>query len=78
MPNILEGHKTQNLYEAAFLRAHGFKLAGKERSGQKVTIVFAPDPSINDAVMDFYNGGHVEGQAFVEAYRTLKDLVFER
>jgi len=78
MPNTLEPHRTQNLYEAAFLRARGFKLAGKERFGKKVTVIFAPDPNINGVVMEFYNGGHVEGWAFVEAYRSLKDMVFER
>jgi len=57
----------------------GFKLIGKERLGQKVTVIFEPHPDIDDAVMSFHNGGgHVEPKALFAAYRDLKDYVFQR
>ncbi len=80
MSNTLEGHKTQSLYEGAFLLAKGFRLAGKEapESGRKVLLVFEPHPDLDEAVMSFYNGGRIEGKLLFDAYRTLKDLVFQR
>ena len=78
MSNTLETYRTQSLYEAAFLVARGFRLAGKERSGSKVTLLFEPHPDLEATVLNFYNGGLVEGKALVDAYRTLKDFIFER
>ena len=79
MPDTLERqHRTQSLYEGAYLLARGFKLAGKERTGQKVAVIFESHPDLAEAVMSFYNGGRVEGKVLFDAYRTLKDFVFER
>lgn len=74
MPSTLDGFRTQNLYQASYLLARGFRIAGKEWSGQKVTVIFEPHPDIDDAAMRFYN----DGKALFDAYRTLKDFVFER
>ena len=80
MPDTLERqHRTQSLYEGAYLLARGFKLAGKERTGQKVTVIFESHPDLAEAVMSFYNNGsRVEPKALFDAYRTLKDFIFER
>jgi hypothetical protein len=81
MQNTVESHKTQSLYEAAFLMAKGFKLARKEtsESGRKVILVFEPHPDLAEAVMSFYNNGsRVEPKALFDAYRTLKDYIFQR
>ena len=79
MPNTLDGFRTQNLYQASYLVACGFRIVGKERSGQKVTVIFEPHPDIAAAAVSFHNGGvQVEPKALFAAYRDLKDFVFER
>ena len=74
MPNMLEGYRTQSLYEASFLLVRGFRLAGREQTGRKVTIIFEPDTKIDGAVMEFYNGGHtINGEKTFEfLHRHLK------
>ena len=70
-------YATQNLYEAAFCLCRGLKLAGKERQGNKVIIRFQGAGAEEEA-LKFYNGAKVEAKKYSDAYRTLKDYVFER
>ena len=70
-------YSTQNLYEAAFCLCRGLKLAGKERQGNKITVQFQ-GASAKEEALKFYNGAKVEAKAYSDAYRTLKDYVFER
>ena len=70
-------HTTQNLYEAAFLYAKGFKLTGKDESGGKATLFFEGE-NVSEAAVKFYNGAVVKAKAFADSYRTLKDFIFER
>ena len=70
-------YSTQNLYEAAYLLCRGFDLAGKNRDGFKMSIIFSGE-SVREEALKFYNGGKVEAIALTDAYRTLKDFVFER
>ena len=71
-------YRTQSLYEASYLLALGFKLIGAD-PGQKTTLLFADSPELQQAVLDFYNGeGTVRAKPFVESYRSLKDMVFQR
>lgn len=75
----MENHfKTQSLYEASYLLAKGFSLAGKEKTGDKVTILFDASSKLVEESLRFYNGGKIEAKAMFDAYRTLKDYVFER
>ena len=69
-------YSTQNLYEGAFCLCQGFKLAGKERRGNKVLVFFEGENVKNEA-LKFYNGARVEAKALTDAYRTLKDYIFE-
>jgi len=69
---------TQSLYEASYLMAKGFSLAGKDTSSQKVTILFKREPNIEEEVVKFYNGARIEAKKFSDAYRTIKDFVFTR
>ncbi len=72
-------HSTQSLYEASYLLATGFKLVASDPGGQKTTLLFADTPELRQAILDFYNGeGMVRAKPFVENYRTLKDMVFQR
>ena len=68
---------TQNLYEGSFLLCKGFKLSGKKKDGKKVLLFFQGE-DIQEEAMKFYNGGKVEAKAYSDAYRSLKDFVFER
>ncbi len=70
-------HSTQNLYEAAFCLAQGMTLIGKERNGNKVTVIFEGKDAEAEA-MKFYNGAKVEAKAYSDSYRTLKDYIFEK
>lgn len=73
----LSNHETQNLYEAAFLLCEGHRLAGKKRQGNKVLVLFE-GKNVREESLRFYNGAKVEAKALTDAYRTLKDYVFER
>jgi len=70
--------QTQSLWESAYLIAKGFNLAGKDTSGQKVTVLFKRELNIEEEVVKFYNGARVEAKKFSDAYRTIKDYVFTR
>ncbi len=72
-----EYHATQNLYEAAYCLCQGFKLAGKHQQGRKMVVCFEGH-GVREAALQFYNGATVEAKALTDAYRTLKDYVFER
>ena len=68
---------TESLYEASFCLSKGHKLAGKEKQGDKYVVYLeGKDPHL--AVMDYYNGGKVEARKLFDAYRSLKDYVFQR
>lgn len=71
-------YRTQNLYEGSYLLAKGFNLAGKEKAGSKVVLLFEYKAEINEAAMGFYNGAKIEAKKFSDSYRTLKDFIFER
>ncbi len=77
-PQTNNSHRTQNLYEASYLLAKGFNLAGKEKAGSKIILLFEYKPEISEAAMGFYNGGKIEAKKFSDSYRTLKDFIFER
>lgn len=70
-------YSTQNLYEAAYLLSKGFKLIGKEKQAKKFALHFEGAEATVEAAR-FYNGATVKAKAYSEAYRTLKDYVFER
>ena len=75
----MKTYSTQSLYEASYLLAKGFKLISKDTSGRKAALIFEDSPELKQAVMDFYNGGaSVRAKAFVDSYRSLKDMVFQR
>jgi len=73
-PNVFE---TQNLYQGAYCLCRGFTLVGKKREGAKILVTFKGKNAQTEA-MRFYNGAKVEAKALTDAYRTLKDYVFER
>ncbi len=72
-----ETFRTQNLYQAAFCLCEGFKILGTEQDGNKVSVIFEGE-SVKAKALSFYNGGRVEAKAYSDAYRSLKDMVFQR
>ncbi len=70
-------YSTQNLYEGAYLLSRGFKLVGKKQQGSKALLCFE-GANVQEEALKFYNGAKVEAKALTDAYRTLKDYVFER
>ena len=71
-------YRTPNLYEASFLLAKDFSLAGKERVGNKVIILFEDSEQIRKAALDYYNGANIRAKEYSDAYRTLKDYIFDK
>ena len=70
-------HATPNLYEASFLIARGFKINDVEKDAGRKAILYLEGEGIEDAIRDYYNGGLVSGKAMTDAYRMIKDRVFE-
>lgn len=68
---------TSNLYEASFLIARGFKINDIDKDAGRKVVLLLEGEGIEDAVRDYYNGGLVSGKAMTDAYRMLKDRVFE-
>ncbi len=71
-------YKTQNLYEASYLLAKGHHLSGTESKSFKITLLFADSELVRKDALGYYNGGMIGAKAYSDAYRTLKDLVFQR
>jgi len=71
-------YRVQSLYEAAFLLVKGYKLAGKENNGAKVTLLFNASNNLIKDSLHFYNGGEAGAKELFDAYRTLKDYVFTK
>ena len=68
---------TSNLYEASFLIARGFKINDIEKDVGRKAIVYLEGEGIEGAVREYYNDGLVGGKSMTDAYRMLKDRVFE-
>lgn len=73
-----ENYSTQNLYEASYLMAKGYSLAGKEETGNKVNVLFESKPEIKDEAIKFYNGAKIDARKYSDCYRSLKDYIFAR
>lgn len=72
-----ESFSTQNLFQAAYCLAQGFKVKGTRRENLRVAVILEGQ-NIQQEALKYYNGGKVEALAYSNAYRTLKDMVFER
>ncbi|MDD3375158.1 MAG: DUF5659 domain-containing protein [Candidatus Omnitrophica bacterium] len=68
---------TANIYEAAYLLTVGFQLAGKQRNGAKIVLEFKASQKLIDESLKFYNGGRVDARAFSEAFKNIKNFIFE-
>ena len=72
----MKEYRTQNLYEASFLAYRGFNFTGKERNGNKVSLIFPQSQELTQTIAEFYAGGTVKAKELFDWYRTLKDYVF--
>ncbi len=75
--NNTDRYSTTNLYESSYLLARGFQLSGIEKESDGKSILIFQGKGIREAGLFFYNGGQIPAKAFADAYRTLKDLVFQ-
>lgn len=68
---------TENLYETSYLIAKNFKVLGFNRHGRKVAVRFLKTPQLEKATLGYFNGAEVAAIKFTDAYRRLKDSVFQ-
>jgi hypothetical protein len=67
----------QNLYQAAYLLCLGFKVTGIRKDNYKSTITFEGN-GVEREALNFYNESMVNAKEYSDAYRGLKDMVFQR
>lgn len=70
-------YSTTNIYEASFLIARGFRIQDIQKGNGRKAAVLLEGDGIGEAVRDYYNGGPVSGKAMTDAYRMIKDKLFE-
>lgn len=77
---LKETYKTRDLYEAAFIYAHGgVDFVGLEPAGRDCLFVFGNEEACKQLTASYYNRqGTVQGKDFSDAIKTLKDLIFNR
>lgn len=68
---------SENLYEASYLIAKNFKVLGFIKQGRKVVVRFLRSPALEKTSLNYFNGGTVSAIKFTDAYRRLKDAVFQ-
>ncbi|GEM_PF-4778639 len=69
---------SENLYESSFLIAKNFKVLGFIKQSRKVAVRFLKSPELEKASLAYFNGGSVSAIKFTDAYRRLKDAVFQQ
>ena len=70
-------YETENLYEASYLLCRGFKLAGKRREGNKF-VVLIEGKNVEQESLKYYHNEPSGSKMLFDAYRSLKDFVFQR
>lgn len=68
---------SENLYESSYLVAKNFKILGFIKQGRKVAVRFLRSPDLEKTSLNYFNGGMVSAIKFTDAYRRLKDAVFQ-
>ena len=67
---------TSDIWLAAYLKAHGFKLVGTEREGRRCVFLFEDRVDREKLVADFFNAGLVELTSLRHALDDLKSVVY--
>lgn len=75
-PQTKSNYGTSNIYEAAFLLAKGFALCNKINNEGKSIIIFEGEEA-KKAGLEFYNNAEIGAKSFADAFRTIKDFIFE-
>lgn len=69
---------TSDLYVSSLLRARGKELYNIQQTGKKCWFVFRDYQSCNKLVLEHWKGNvEVNSKSFIEAIKTLKNLIFE-
>ena len=68
---------SEDLYLCAFLLTKEHNILGFQQNGHKVSLHFSRSPAIEKDVMAYYNQGKATASRLFDAYRRLKDMVFQ-
>jgi len=69
-------YTTTDFYLSAFLKARGLKLINTEREGRRTTFIFEDRGDRKQLVLEFYNDGKVEVNAFKNAIQDLRAIIY--
>lgn len=69
-------YASSDLWLCAYLKACGMKLTGTEREGRRCVFLFEDRADRERLILDFYNRGVVEVNAYRHALDDLKSLVY--
>ena len=69
-------YTTTDFYLSAFLKARGFKLMTTETEGRRTIFIFEDRSDRRQLVLEFYNDGKVEVNAFKNAIQDLKAIIY--
>jgi hypothetical protein len=71
-------YTTPDLWEAAFLRSRGARLAGTTRQGTRVLFEFEDKDTCQQLAIEYLNGGAANISALRAAWTDLKTIIFDR
>jgi hypothetical protein len=71
-------YTTSDLYVSSLLRAKGKELDKIQQIGRKCWFIFKGYEACNNLVLEHWKGNvEVNSKSFIEAIKTLKNLIFE-
>jgi hypothetical protein len=75
----MKNYTTKDLYIASFLYAKGLNFIGLHQEGKVYSFLFEDIEACNKLVLLQWQGkAEVNARAFIEAIKTLKNLIFQR
>lgn len=69
-------YSTSDFYLACFLKARGLPILNVEREGRRSTFIFEDNGEVKRLVLEFYNDGKVEVNAFKNAIQDLRSIIY--
>ena len=79
MIKMKKPYRTKDLFESAFLYASGKRLASVENDGKKCYFIFDNFISCKELADCFWRKeALVNAKEFADAFRTLKDIIFNK
>lgn len=69
---------TSNIFVAAYAMATGCKIVDVDKTDRKKSIILLEGEGAALRSNEFYDDFEISAKAYADAYRTLKDRIFER